>query len=258
MSKHSYDKLFDLAGRTALVIGTGGIGSAIAKGLAEYGASVIISDVNEANLNKTAQEITQLGNSPRCFPINVDARDEIKKLFAFVREEAGKLDILVNSAGIGRMAHALDITQEDWDAVVNHFLSSVFWCCQEAARLMVEHKGGKILNICSMSGIVVTGDMGSSYAAAKAGLIQLTKALGTEWAKYKINVNAISPGFVRTALTEGMFKDPQVYQDTVNKIPLGRVAEPSDMVGTALFLCSSASDYLVGQNIVVDGGYTCW
>ncbi len=249
--------MFDLSGKRALVIGAGGIGGAIAKGLADKGARVIVADISEENAKAAAEAVAAGDRKPECFVVDIDKREAIADLFSKVMQTFETLDILVNSAGIGAFSPALDMTEEIWNDVINHFLTSVFWCCQEAGKRMKEQKYGKIVNISSMSGIVVTGDAGSSYAAAKAGLIHLTKALATEWVKYGIFVNSISPGMVRTNLTAGMFDDnPEAVEAMNQLIPLGRIAQPVDMVGPALFLASPASDYVIGQNLVVDGGYS--
>ncbi|MDR1899002.1 MAG: SDR family oxidoreductase [Treponema sp.] len=249
------DGLFDLSGKKALVIGAGGIGGAIARGIAGAGADLVMADISPENLAAAEREIP----GSRGVTVDINRRENIRELFQTVLEISGTLDILVNAAGIGRMAPAIDITEEDWNAVVNHFLSGVFWSSQEAARIMLPQKKGKILNIASMSGVVVTGGSGSAYAAAKAGLIQLTKALATEWIGDGVYVNALSPGMVRTALTAGMFdNNEEAVRKTSANIPLGRIARPEDMIGPALFLLSKASDYVVGQNLLVDGGYTAW
>ncbi|MEG1525097.1 MAG: SDR family oxidoreductase [Clostridia bacterium] len=249
--------MFDLTGKNAFVIGAGGIGSAIAKGLAEQGARVLVSDVSEKNAKAVVEAIKVIGGTASYLVADINSKAAVETLFAKVKTEFDTLDILVNSAGIGAFSSAVDMTEEIWNSVINHFLSSVFWCCREAGKIMIPQRHGKIVNLCSMSGVVVTGDSGSSYAAAKAGLIQLTKALATEWIPYGVYVNGISPGMVRTALTAGMFdNNPQAVTEMNALIPLGRIAQPIDMVGPAIFLASAASDYVIGQNLLVDGGYT--
>lgn len=249
--------LFDLSHKNALVIGSGGIGGAIAKGLAGQGASVLIADIRQENLDGTLEEMKRDGLTARTALADIDKKGEIPALFETVAREFETLDILVNSAGIGAFSSALDMTGDVWYRVLDHFLSNVFWCCQAGGRIMIPQKSGKIINVCSMSGMVVTGDLGSSYGAAKAGLIQLTRALASEWVRHGVHVNAISPGMVRTDLTAPMFEDnPQAVEEMNALIPMGRMAQPIDMVGPALFLASAASDYVIGQNIVADGGYT--
>ncbi|MDD6887448.1 MAG: SDR family oxidoreductase [bacterium] len=254
--------LFDLKGKNAFVIGAGGIGTAIAQGLSWQGAYVVVADVSEKNAKNAVAKIEADGGKADYIVADITTKSDIEAMFAEMDKKIDRLDILVNSAGIGSFSSALDMTEDVWNTVLNHFLNSVFWCCQQGGKRMVPNKYGKIINLCSMSGMVATGDVGSSYAAAKAGLIQLTKNLGCEWIPHGVNVNGISPGMVRTALTDPMF-DPKMGGDPAliamydSQIPLGRMAQPIDMVGPALFLASPASDYLVGQNIVADGGYTC-
>lgn len=254
--------LFDLKGKNAFVIGAGGIGTAIAQGLSWQGANVVVADVSEKNAKNAVAKIAADGGKADYIVADITTKSDIEAMFAEMDKKIDRLDILVNSAGIGAFSSALDMTEEIWNTVINHFLNSVFWCCQQGGRRMVKNGYGKIINLASMSGMIATGDAGSVYAAAKAGVIQLTKNLGCEWIPSGVNVNAISPGMVRTALTDPMFDpamggDPAMVEVFDAQIPLGRMAQPIDMVGPALFLASSASDYLVGQNIVADGGQTC-
>jgi NAD(P)-dependent dehydrogenase (short-subunit alcohol dehydrogenase family) len=218
---------------------------------------VVAADLDARHAEATAAAVRDAGSKALALTFDILDRASIDKMVDDTLAQMGRLDILVNSVGISRMAHAEDITQEDWDTVLGVFLSGLFWTCQSVAKkAMIPHKYGKIINIASMSGMVVTGDRGSNYAAAKAAVIQLSRALGTEWAKYGIYVNAISPGTMRTALTEPFLKDPEMYRQSVNAIPLRRVGEPADLAGSVVFLASSASDYILGHNLVVDGGYT--
>lgn len=253
--------LFDLTGKNAFVIGAGGIGSAIAKGLAWQGARIVVADINEKNAAKVASEIRAEGGKCDVLVADISTKADVEAMFARVDGYFDRLDILINAAGIGAYASAFDMTEDIWRAVLGHFLDSVFWCCREGGLRMAKTGGGKIVNICSMSGTTVTqsesGSTGSPYAAAKAGLIQLTKALAVEWIGKGIFVNGISPGMVRTALTAGMFdNNPKAVADMNALIPLGRIAQPIDIVGPAIFLSSAASDYVIGQNLLVDGGYT--
>ena len=244
---------FDVKGKNALVIGAGGIGGAIAQALAEGGACVLLADISQENMDKVAKA----GGLVKTRVTNINSRAEVEALFAWAKGEVANLDMLVNAAGINKGAPAVEMEEGDWDEVLGHFLNSVFWCCQQAARWMLPRKHGKILNIASMSGVVCTGDTGSSYAAAKAAVIQLTSYLACEWIKEGVYVNAISPGNVKTALTDGYFAMvPGLLESLEGQTPIGRIAQPEDMVGPALFLLSKASDYVVGQNLLVDGGYT--
>jgi NAD(P)-dependent dehydrogenase (short-subunit alcohol dehydrogenase family) len=152
------------------------------------------------------------------------------------------------------MAPALETTEEQWNAVITGFLDNVFWSNQQAGKRFVAQKKGKIVNLASISGVIINS--GFSYAAAKAGVIQLTKALAIEWISSGVFVNSISPGTVYTALTKDFVDIPEVIKEIEAGIPIGRIGQPEDIVGTAIYLLSRASDYVVGQNIIVDGGYT--
>lgn len=252
--------LFDLTGKNAFVIGAGGIGSAIAKGLAWQGARVVIADIDQKNAAKVTEEIRKEGGTCDYIVSDITEKSAIEKMFMQVDSYYKKLDILINAAGIGTYSSAFNMTEEIWHKVLGHFLDSVFWCCREGGLRMAKTGGGKIVNVCSMSGVAVVevnGDTGCAYATAKAGLIHLTKALSVEWIDKGIYVNGISPGMVRTALTSGMFDNkPDAVAAMDALIPLGRIAQPIDMVGPAIFLTSAASDYVIGQNLLVDGGYT--
>jgi NAD(P)-dependent dehydrogenase (short-subunit alcohol dehydrogenase family) len=248
--------IFDLQGQRALVLGTGGIGGAIAYALAEAGTELVLADAREENLAFHAGKIARTGRGVVTIRREIRNRDDIVSLYEEVDKVLPDITLSVNTIGLSVMAPALETTQEQWDTVLRGFLDNVFWSNQQAARIMRRNKRGKILNLASMSGIVVTGDRGASYAAAKAGVIQLTRALAMEWIKNGIYVNSISPGTVDTALTASFLSVPEVRKEIERDIPLGRVAVPADIVGPALFLLSPASDYVVGQNIIVDGGYT--
>lgn len=250
------ESMFDLKGRTALVAGAGGLGTGMAEGFARAGADVILADISSENTGRAAKIVEGSGVKAWQLPFDISKRDSIEKMVDDALKCTGRIDILVNSAGISRMGHAEDLTVEDWQTVTNAFLSGVFYSCQIVAnKAMIPQKYGKIINIASISGMVVTGDKGSSYCTAKAGVIQLSKALGTEWCKYNINVNSISPGFIFTALTEGYLVG-DVLEHVQRSIPKGRIGEPEDMAGAAVFLASDSSEYITAQNLAIDGGYT--
>lgn len=249
--------LFEMKGKNALVIGCGGIGSAIAQGLAKEGVNLVLSDISEENLDKASNVCRAEGVQAATIAVNIDTKASCEDIFAFAKTKFQTLDMLVNSAGISKGAPAMDMPEGDWNDVMNHFVNAVFWCCQQAARWMAQTGGGKILNIASMSGVVCTGTTGSPYAAAKAAVIHMSKYLAYEWIKNGINVNALSPGNVDTALTVPFLKaDPAILEAVEAQTPIGRIAQPEDMVGPALFLLSPASNYVVGHNLLVDGGYT--
>ena len=245
---------FKLDGKTALVTGaSAGLGAAIAVALAEAGADVIAHG-NSRTPDATCELIKRAGR--RSLAVRGDLADkEIpRQLIAQTLEEFGQLDILINNAGTIRRAPAVDYSEEDWATVIEVNLSSVFRLSQLAGRHMVERGNGKIVNIASVlsfqGGVTVP-----AYAASKGGVAQLTKALANEWAKHKINVNAIAPGYMRTDNTAALQKDETRNRQILERIPAGRWGEPADLAGAAVFLSSSASDYLHGHILVVDGGW---
>lgn len=242
---------FRLDDRVALVTGAStGLGAAIAIALGEAGARVAVHG-NTHSPHETCQKIAQ------AHPITGDLGQPqtAKQLVEETIDHFGRLDILINNAGIIRRAPAVEYSEADWAAVLEVSLTSVFRLCQHAGRHMIEsERGGKIINIASLlsfqGGITVP-----AYAAAKGGVAQLTKALANEWAKYRINVNAIAPGYMRTANTAALQADETRNRQILERIPAGRWGEPEDIAGAAVFLSSPASDYVNGHVLVVDGGW---
>lgn len=243
--------MFSLDDRVALVTGAStGLGAAIAIALSEAGASVAC----HGNTHSPQATCSKIANA---LPLTGDLSiaDTPQHLVQQTIEHFGRLDILVNNAGTIRRAPAVEYSEDDWAAVLEVNLSSVFRLCQLAGRHMIESgRGGKIVNIASLlsfqGGITVP-----AYAAAKGGVAQLTKALANEWAKHRINVNAIAPGYMRTANTAALQADETRNRQILERIPAGRWGEPEDLAGAAVFLSSSASDYVNGHVLVVDGGW---
>ena len=246
---------FKLHERVALVTGAStGLGAAIAIALAEAGAQVACHG-NSRSPDATCEHIKHAGGA--AFPITGDLSkpETAKHLVEQTLERAGRLDILINNAGTIRRAPAVEYSEDDWTTVLEVNLSSVFRLSQLAGRHMIEsERGGKIVNIASLlsfqGGITVP-----AYAASKGGVAQLTKALANEWAKHRINVNAIAPGYMRTTNTAALQADEVRNRQILERIPAGRWGEPTDIAGAALFLSSPASDYVNGHVLVVDGGW---
>src|ERR1041384_1013216 len=246
---------FRLTGTNALVTGSSrGLGAAIAIGLAEAGANVVCHGRNPDG-QAACEKIRKLGR--KSFFLSGDVADTqfCSSLVQKTVDELGSLDILVNNAGTIRRAPAVDFSQDDWDEIIAVNLTSVFQLSQAAGRQMIKQgTKGKIVNIASLlsfqGGIFVP-----AYAAAKGGVAQLTKALANEWAAKGINVNAIAPGYMATDNTTALRNDPQRSRQILERIPAGRWGEPCDLVGAALYLCSSASDYVHGHVLTVDGGW---
>ncbi len=256
--------LFDVSGRVALITGASrGIGRAIAQGLTEVGASIALSSRTQADLLQTAEEIRALGVGAEAFPADVASVVEIQALVRDVLDRMGQIDILVNVAGVNRRRPSTEITEEDWDTVLDLNLKGLFFTSQTVGRYWIEthrfapehNRGkGKIINIGS-----IAGEMGfrrvAPYAASKSGMLGVTRTLALEWATEGICVNCLAPGYVETQFTKPLFDDPTFTTAFHNRVPMERRGYPVDLVGAAVFLAAPASDYLTGQTIVIDGGY---
>jgi 2-deoxy-D-gluconate 3-dehydrogenase len=246
---------FKLDGKTALVTGaSAGLGAAISVALAEAGADVACHG-NTRSPDATCEEIRKLGRAAHALTGDLSQRETPRALFEKTLAAFGRVDILVNNAGTIARAPAVEFSEEDWALVLEVNLSSVFRLSQLAGRHMIERKArGKIINIASLlsfqGGITVP-----AYAAAKGGVAQLTKALANEWASKGINVNAIAPGYMRTDNTKALQADETRNRQILERIPAGRWGEPHDLAGAAIFLASTASDYIHGHVLVVDGGW---
>jgi 2-dehydro-3-deoxy-D-gluconate 5-dehydrogenase len=248
--------LFRLDGRVALITGASrGLGAAMAASLANAGADVVLH-ASERPADASASAIARAtGRDPVTLTADLSDRKAADRLMDDTLSAFGRLDILVNNAGVIRRAPAALHTDDDWDRVIEVDLSNVFRLCRTAGRHMIDRQqGGKIINIASLlsfqGGITVPG-----YAAAKGGVVQLTKALANEWAPHHINVNAIAPGYMETDNTEALRADPVRFRQITDRIPAGRWGTPQDLAGAVIFLASRASDYVNGHVLVVDGGW---
>jgi NAD(P)-dependent dehydrogenase (short-subunit alcohol dehydrogenase family) len=252
MSGHT---LFDLSGKCGYVTGGGsGLGRAIANGLAESGAAVVVSDINSEAAETVAMEIRTRGGNALALRTNVTRQDEVDALVRTTIAQLGRLDFAFNNAGILKIVRPEDLSEKEWREELDVDLTGVFLCTQAAGRYMIAHGGGKIVNTASISGMVVNS--GLTYSVAKAGVIQLTRVLAFRWAKHQVYVNCVSPGYIRTGMTAPHLTRSEVEQEMLRQTPLRRLGEPRDVVGAALFLASSASDFVTGQNLIVDGGVT--
>lgn len=245
---------FDLTGKVAIVTGgNGGIGFGIARGLAEAGAHIVVAARNAAKNTQAVATLQDIG--AKALSVITDVQDEasVQGMVQATVATFKRVDILVNNAGINIRKAPQDYTLAEWQQVLNINLTGVFLCAREVYPHMVAAGGGKIINIGSMTSIFGS-NVAPAYSASKGGVVQLTKSLAIFWAKDRIQVNAILPGWIHTDLTAAA--SPQRYDAIKARIPHGRWGEPDELAGTAVFLASSASDYVTGTALPVDGGYT--
>jgi 2-deoxy-D-gluconate 3-dehydrogenase len=249
--------LFDLQGRVAIVTGgNGGIGLAMAKGLGQAGAIVVIVGRNKEKSEAAAAELRESGARVAGIVADVTSEDSCRTLVAAAVKAFGRLDVLVNNAGVNIRKRPEEYTIEDWNTVLVTNLSSAFVLAQAAYPEMVSVGGGKIINIGSMMSIFGAA-FAAPYAASKGGIVQLTKALATAWAKDNIQVNAVLPGWIDTDLTrQARAQMPALHERVLQRTPAGRWGEPDDLAGIAVFLASRASDFVTGAAIPVDGGFS--
>lgn len=245
---------FTLRGRRALITGSGqGIGLTLARGLAAAGAEVVLNDIDAARLEKAVRELRHEGFTVRGYVFDVTKAAEVGTAVAAAQAEAGEIDILINNAGIHRRAPLESMPLELWQAVLDVNLTSAFLVSRAIVPAMIRRGRGKIINLCSLNCEISRPTIGN-YAAAKGALKMLTRAMAVEWAPHGIQANGLGPGYIRTALTGPLTVDPEFNRYLCTRTPAGRWGEPEELVGTAVFLASAASDYINGQILYVDGG----
>lgn len=242
-----------LEGQVAIVTGAGqGIGEAIALTFAREGAAVVVDDINPKTARKVAKDINERGGIALPIKADVSNADEVNTLVKKTLDQFKKVDILVNNAGIIKLAPVLELTEAEWDSVMDVNVKGQFLCSKAVGKHMTKQKRGKIINIASI-GAHIGGPGSAAYAVSKGGILQLTKVLAVEWGKYNINVNVVSPGLTMTVMAEYVTKKLPSSQG-IDRVPLRRLAKPEDIADAVLFLASSESDYVTGQEIIVDGG----
>lgn len=246
---------FDLTGRTAIVTGGGkGLGLAISRGLAEAGMDVLVCARELAPLEKAAQEVRDMGRRAVAVSMDVRNSEQVASMVETAVKELGKIDLLVNNAGASFHCPVENISSNGWSAVVDINLKGVFLCCKEAGKVMIEKGGGVIINVTSIAGRDCSPYM-SHYGAAKAGVINFTRSLAMEWAKYNIRVNALGPGpFMTKGAADTLFPTPELVERRLSSVPMKRFGKPEEVVGIIIYLASDASTFMTGETIYVDGG----
>jgi NAD(P)-dependent dehydrogenase (short-subunit alcohol dehydrogenase family) len=247
-------ELFNLTDKIAVVTGGGsGIGKRIALAFSEFGANVIIADIDQKAADLVVSEIKSKGKEAMAIRVDVTQPKEVQEMVTIALRSYGRIDILFNNAGISIRGPAESFSLEDWNKVIAVNLTGMFLCAQAVGKVMIKQGKGKIINTASVSAKL--GHPGNlAYAAAKHGVVGMTKVMAVEWAKYGVSVNSIAPGIIKTPMTVKAFTDPEKYQELTSKVPMGRLGEPEDLIGAVIFLASQASNYITGQTIYIEGG----
>ena len=247
--------MFSLEGRIAVVTGASrGIGLEIAKAMHTAGAHIVVADIDGDAGARSAKELE--GDF-----VHTDVTDSgsVRAMVESVVANHGRIDSIVNNAGVVRNTPSEDVPDEEWSFVLKVNLDGVFWCCREAGRVMLRQGKGSIVNIASMSGVISNYPQPqAAYNVSKAGVIMLTKSLAGEWARRGVRVNAISPGYIATPMTKKGLEIPEWRDTWLSSTPMGRLGEPAEIGPLAGFLASDASSYMTGSNVLIDGGYTSW
>jgi NAD(P)-dependent dehydrogenase (short-subunit alcohol dehydrogenase family) len=243
-------------GKVALVTGAGrGMGRATALRFGREGARVVVAEVNADHGQEVAGEIRDAGGTAIAVQGDVGKPDEVRRMFADAKKHLGEVDILVNNAGIAVARSILDYTEQDWDRQMNVNVKGVFFCCQEAARVMIPKRQGKIVNFASTSAFVSSSKPEVAYDASKGAVRQMTVSIAAELAPHGINVNAVAPGTTATEMTRSSLASEEGLAWQLARIPMGRVGQPDDIASVVLFLCSPEASYITGHTLVADGGW---
>jgi NAD(P)-dependent dehydrogenase (short-subunit alcohol dehydrogenase family) len=248
-------QLFSLEGKVAVVTGgTSGIGRALSLGLADAGADVIASARRQQQVDETAKEIEARGRKTLRMASDVSDRASLEKLLAATLESFGKVDILVNCAGIIKRRPTIDLPEEEWNNILNVNLTGTLRACQVFGKSMLERGYGRIINIASLNSFVALSEV-AAYAASKAGVASLTRSLAVEWSKKGVTVNAVAPGVFRTDLNAQLLDSTSRGQELLMRTPMGRFGKTEELIGAVVYLASDSASFVTGQSLVVDGGF---
>jgi len=257
MNKQTIENLFSIEGKVALITGaTGGLGHATALGLAKAGAKVMLTGRDREKLKPVAELIAEMGGTVGFCTGSPVNHEEVKAIVDTTVSTFGGIDILVTAAGMNRPKPITEQPMEEWQAIMDINVKGTWLFCKEAGRVMISQgRGGKVILVSSTRGMLGMSNY-TAYSPSKGAINLMTKSLACEWGPHKINVNAIAPTVFRTDLTQWMFDDNAFYLNFLKRIPLGRLGEPEDFVGTVIYLASKASDFMTGAIVYLDGGYT--
>ncbi len=243
-------------GKVAIVTGAGrGMGRAVASRFGREGARVVVAEVNSEHGEEVASEIRSAGGDATAVQLDVSKPADVRRLFAAAVKRYGAVDIVVNNAGIAVARPLVDYTEEDWDRQMGVNVKGVFFCCQEAARVMIPRRQGKIVNFASTSAFVSSSKPEVAYDTSKGAVRQLTVSVAAELAPHSINVNAVAPGTTATEMTRSTLATEEGLAWQLARIPMGRVGRPDDIASVVLFLCSPEASYITGHTLVADGGW---
>lgn len=249
---------FNLKNKVAIVTGaSSGLGRGMAIALSEAGADLALVDINFPLLQEVVKLIKKANQQIIYFSADISKKEQVEHVVEEAVKNFGKIDILINAAGINRRNLAENFSEEDWDQVIDINLKGTFLFSQAVGKVMINQNKGKIINIASMTSVIGVGNI-PAYCASKGGVAQLTKAFAVAWAQYNININAIGPGWFKTPLTKSLHEDKDISRKTIARIPMKRWGNPEDLAGTVVFLASEASNYITGTTIYVDGGYLAY
>ena len=251
------DNMFSLVGQVALVTGgVGGLGRPIAVGLAAAGATVVVADLTLDQADGVLAEIAATGQTGLALPLDVTSATAVQTVINRLLTDFGRIDILVNCHGVTKRLPSVDFLEADWDQIIDVNLKGTFLCCQRVGRVMIRQGRGSIINLASIGGLVGL-PTSVAYCASKGGVVQLTRTLGVEWAPLGVRVNAIAPSSFNTPMVRRVLDaEPEYRERVVSKIPIGRIAEAEEIVGSVIYLASAASSMVTGAILAVDGGYT--